>query len=65
MTYWDNTVRKYDIKGELTGREIERRDDAVKVEIGTGVTSIGDYAFEMGMALNKVIIPKSVQRIGE
>lgn len=54
-----------DIVGELTDESIPNKYSAEIVEIGSHVTSIGEYAFSGIGALVSVAIPESVTSIGK
>jgi hypothetical protein len=62
FTYKDGTSESILIEGELTG--YDSRIDIHSVEIGTGVTSIGEVAFGDCEYLKSVTIPSSVSLIG-
>ena len=72
--YWSNdsyTTVSAGADGALTNDIINNnlnghsREEIVKAEIGTDVTSIGDYAFYEFFGLTNVTIPYSVMSIGE
>jgi hypothetical protein len=64
VTYQNGDVVEYLIEGELGENSILNKEDAVKVEIGDGVTSIGNKAFYNCSSLSLVTIPDSVEEIG-
>lgn len=53
-----------DIVGELTDASIPNKSNIAEVEIGSHVTSIGEYAFSDNGNLTNVAIPSSVTSIG-
>lgn len=64
VTYQNSDVAEYLIEGELGRDSIPDVADAVKVDIGTAVTSIRG-AFEDCSGLTSITIPNGVTNIGE
>ena len=64
VTYSNGDIVEYEIDGELGQNSIPDNTNAVKVDIGTAVTSIGGYAFYNCSDLTSVTIPDSVTSIG-
>lgn len=65
VTYNDGSVVEYDIKGTLGQNSIPSIANAVKIEIGDDVTSIGEQALVSCSELTTVTIPDSVTCIGD
>ena len=65
VEYANGSISSFNIEGELGQNSIpECRENAVKVEIGTAVTNIGNSAFSDCFSLVSVTIPDSVTSIG-
>ena len=64
VTYSDSTTSSFNIVGELDSSSITNIYDAVSVDIGNTVTSIGYGTFGYSNALTSVIMPSSVTIIG-
>lgn len=64
VTYQNGDVIEYLIEGELGQNSIPDKMNAVKVEIGTAVTSIGNSTFIDCFRLIYITIPDSVKSIG-
>lgn len=64
VTYRNGTITSYSISGELNSNDITNISDAINVEIGTNVTSIGTLAFASCSFLSSVSIPDTVTNIG-
>lgn len=62
--YSDGNIRQYSIVGELKNNLIPNKENAIKVEIGTTVTSIGQSAFYNCSSLVSITISDSVTSIG-
>jgi len=62
--YSNDTISSFNIEGELGENSIPDKENAVKVEIGIAVTSIGLDAFQDCSGLTSVTIPDSVTNIG-
>lgn len=62
--YNDESISTYNIVGELGQNSIPNKVNAVKVEIGTAVTSIGDYLFYECYDLKSIIMSNSITSIG-
>lgn len=60
VTYSDGTTKEFTINGNITDSSIENKNNATKVEIGAGVTSIDNSAFANCTSLTSVIIPNTV-----
>ena len=74
ITFTDGTSQEYDWSGKITYRTMKDAGLAENnawikqpqtVEIGTNVTSIGNYTFEDCSSLTSVTIPDSVTSIGD
>ena len=74
ITFADGTSQEYDWSGKInyktmTGAGLAENNAWIKqpqtVEIGTNVTSIGNYVFEDCKSLTSVTIPDSVTSIGD
>ena len=63
--YSDGSISSYEITGELKDGSIPDKENAVKVEIGTDVTSIVDYMFPYCSGLTSVTIGNRVTSIGQ
>ena len=61
--YNNDTLSSFSIEDELGENSIPDKTNAVKVEIGMAVTSIGEFAFEGCSNLTLVTIPDSVKSI--
>lgn len=61
--YSDGRKVIYDISGNLTESSIDR-NELIRIEIGSKVTNIGNYAFEFCYNLENVIIGNNVTNIG-
>lgn len=57
----------YILDGKVGTKDISTvyRSQIKRVEIGSGVTSFGDYAFYYCYSLNSIVIPNSVTNIGQ
>ena len=64
VTYNNGTKKTFDIQGELTSSSIDDISSVKEVEIGSNVTSIGEYAFSGCRVLTSMTIPDSVTSIG-
>ena len=66
-TYIDNWHEDWsgEIVGELTSESIPYIEDIESIEIGTSVTSIGDYAFWNGESLRTITLPDTITSVGE
>lgn len=64
VLYSDGAHEEFLIEGELKSRSIPDKQYAVRLEIGTAVTSVGDYALWSGPMLSSLTIPNSVVSIG-
>ena len=62
--YSNDTLSSFNIEGELGENSIPNKENSVKVEIGTAVTSIRDSAFSYCSGLTSITIPDSVTNIG-
>ena len=61
---WDGTKLTIDGNGEFSGCSDGSQKKATEVTIGTGVTSIGKYAFQSASSLKSITILEGVTRIG-
>ena len=61
---WDGTKLTIDGNGTFDGCPGGSQRTATEVTIGTGVTSIGNYAFSEAFSLESITIPDSVTSIG-
>ena len=68
VTYQNGDIVEYEIEGELGSNSIPDKTNAVRVDIGTAVTSIGEMAFSNAFSdypnLTSIMIPNSVTSIG-
>lgn len=64
VEYADGSISSFNIEGELGIESIPDNTNAIKVDIGTAVTSIGDWAFSDCSGLMSITIPDSVTSIG-
>lgn len=64
VEYANGSISSLNIEGELGQNSIPNKDNSVKVEIGTAVTSIGTQAFFYCSGLTSITIPGSVTSIG-
>ena len=65
VEYSDGSVSSFNIEGQLEYDSIPNKSNAVKVEIGTAVTSIEYSAFEWCDRLTSITIPDGVTSIGD
>ena len=63
VEYSNGNISSFNIVGELGQNSIPNKENSVKVEIGTAVTSIGNYAFQACYGLTSITIPDSVTSI--
>ena len=64
VEYANGSISSFNIEGELGQNSIPDKTNAVKVEIGSTVTSIGNDAFFRCFGLTSATIPDSVTSIG-
>ena len=60
VTYQGGTVEEYLIEGEVLENSIPNKTDAIKIEFGTLITSIGSYSFADCSMLSSVIFSDNV-----
>ena len=65
VEYIGGSISSFNIEGELESDSISDEENAVKVDIGNTVTSIGFYAFYGYYGLTSITIPNSVTNIGD
>ena len=65
VEYADGSISSFNIEDALGENSIPDKYNAVKVDIGTAATSIGDFAFANCSSLTSVTIPDSVTSIGD
>ena len=65
VTYTDGTSKSYSLSGTLYGKDIDNGSNAVTVDIGTGITEIGESCFSNWDKMKKVHIPDTVERIDD
>lgn len=66
VTYVDNMYEDWsgEIVGELTDSSIPHINDIESIEIGTSVTSIGDWAFGYSETLKTITLPDTITSVG-
>ena len=65
VEYANGSISSFNIEGELGQNSIPDKTNAVKAEIGTAVTSIGQSAFDGCSNLTLITIPNIVTSIGD
>lgn len=64
VTYENGDITEYEIENEIGKNSIPNKENAIEVEIGDGITAIGEWAFgDCNAKLSSITIPDSVLRI--
>lgn len=64
VEYANGSISSFNIEGELGENSITDKENVVEIEIGTDVTSFGDYAFFGCTNLTSIMISDGVTSIG-